>query len=72
MLLHLILILGSVGLIGAMFTGWLLLAVIGIQRGDHGKRLTGTPDGRTEVLARRMLVRSLGHGPTAHGEDGQS
>ena len=43
MLLHLIL--GSVALIGAAFTGGLLLAIIGIQRGDRGKRLTGRPAG---------------------------
>ena len=63
MMLHLILILGSTALIGALFAVGLLLAVVGIQRGDHGKRLTGRPDGRTEAFARRMLTRSRGHTP---------
>jgi hypothetical protein len=58
MLLHLIL--GSAALLGAVFAGALLLAVIGIQRGDHGKRLTGRPAGRTEAFARRMLTGSRG------------
>ena len=35
-------------------------AVLGIRRGDHGKRLTGKPGSCTEVLARRMLTGSRG------------
>jgi hypothetical protein len=58
MLLHLIL--GSAVLMAGTFTGGLLLAVIGIQRGDRGKRLTGKPAGRTEVFARRLLTGSRG------------
>lgn len=39
MLLHLIL--GSAALIAGLFSIGLLLAIIGIRRGDHGKRLAG-------------------------------
>ena len=70
MLLHLIL--ASAALMGGLFAGGLLLAVIGIQRGDHGKRLTGRPVGRAEAFARRLLVGSLGHTPAADGEDNES
>ena len=38
----------------------LLLAIVGIQRGDHGKRLTGRPVGPSEAFARRMLTGSRG------------
>lgn len=61
MLLHLIL--GSVALMACMFIVGLFLAVIGIQRGDHGKRLTGRPDGLSETFARRLLTGSRGCGP---------
>ena len=37
------LILGSVALMGGAFAGGLLLVILGIRRGDHGKRLTGQP-----------------------------
>lgn len=70
MLLHLIL--GSAALMGSLFAGGFLLAVIGIQRGDHRKRLTGRPDGRAEAFARRLLVSSLGHARTPNGEDDES
>ena len=66
MLLHLIL--GSAALLAVLFTIGLLLAVIGIQRGDHGKRLTGRPVGRSEAFARRMLTGSRGCGPADPGE----
>ena len=61
MLLHLIL--GSAALLAAVFTVGLLLAIIGIQRGDHGKRLTGRPDGLIEAFARRLLTGSRGCDP---------
>ena len=57
-MLHLIL--GSVLVLGGLFAGGLLLAVIGIQRGDHGKRLTGRPAGLSETFARRLLTGSRG------------
>ena len=60
MVLHLIL--GSAALLGAVFTTGLLLAIVGIQRGDHGKRLTGRPSGPIEAFARRLLTGSRGCG----------
>jgi hypothetical protein len=56
MMLHLIL--GSAVLLALVCAGGLLLAVIGIQRGDRGNRLTGRPAGLTEAFARRMLTGS--------------
>ena len=35
------LILASVAFMGGAFAGCLLVVIIGIRRGDHGKRLTG-------------------------------
>jgi hypothetical protein len=69
MLLHLIL--GSAALMAGMFTGGLLLAIVGIQRGDHGKRLTCQPVGRTEAFARRMLTGSRGCNPRDDAGDGR-
>ena len=57
-MLHLIL--GSVVVIGGLFAVGLVLAVIGIQRGDRGKRLTGRPEGCAEAFARWMLTGSRG------------
>ena len=68
-MLHLIL--GSAALMAGIFTGGLLLAIIGIRRGDHGKRLTGTPASRTEVFARRMLTASRGCDPRDDAEEGR-
>lgn len=56
MMLHILL--GSAVLLALVSAGGLLLAVIGIQRGDHGKRLTGRPAGLTEAFARRILTGS--------------
>ena len=56
MMLHIVL--GSAALLALVSAGGLLLAVIGIQRGDRGKRLTGRPAGLTEAFARRMLTGS--------------
>jgi hypothetical protein len=58
MLLHLIL--GFAALIAGLFTVGLLLAIVGIQRGDRGKRLTGRPAGCIEAFARWMLTGSRG------------
>ena len=52
------LVLGSVGLLALISAVALLLAVIGIQRGDRGKRLTGQPAGYSEAFARRLLTGS--------------
>ena len=51
------LILGSVALMGGAFAGGLLLVIIGIRRGDHGKRLTGRPGSNSEAFARRVADR---------------
>jgi hypothetical protein len=61
MVLHLIL--GSAAVMAGAFTGGLLVAVIGIRRGDRGRRLTGQPDSRCEAFARRMLTGSRGCDP---------
>ena len=67
MVLHLIL--GSAAVLGAVFTAGLLLIIVGIQRGDHGKRLTGRPAGPIEAFARRLLTGSRGCGtPNDRGE----
>lgn len=58
MLLHLIL--GSAALMAWMFAGGLVLAIVGIKRGDRGKRLYGNPAGRIETFARRLLTGSRG------------
>jgi hypothetical protein len=58
MMLHLIL--GSAALMAGLFTGGLLLAIVGIRRGDRSKRLYGKPDGPAEAFARRMLTGSRG------------
>jgi hypothetical protein len=64
------LILGSVALMGGAFAGGLLLAIIGIRRGDHGKRLTGRPSSNSEAFARRLLTGSRGYDSTSDaGED---
>jgi hypothetical protein len=67
MLLHLIL--GSAALLGAVFTIGLFLAIVGIQRGDHGKRLTDRPAGPIEAFARRLLTGSRG---CDHSDAGES
>ena len=69
MLLHLIL--GSAALMAAMFTGVLFLVIVGIQRGDRGKRLTGQSVGCAEALARRMLTGSRGCGLRDDARDGR-
>jgi hypothetical protein len=68
MLLHLIL--GSAALMAGAFAVGLILAVIGIQRGDHGQRLTGKPASRSEVFARRILTGSCRCDPRGDAEDG--
>jgi hypothetical protein len=54
------LILSSAVLMAGIFTTGLLLAIVGIQRSDHGKRLTGRPGSLSEEFARRMLTGSRG------------
>jgi hypothetical protein len=63
------LILGSVALMGTAFTGGLLVIIIGIRRGDHGKRLTGLPGSTSEAFARQLLAGSRGYdSPHDRGE----
>jgi hypothetical protein len=67
-MLHLILC--SAILVAATFVVGLTLIIVGIHRSEHGKRLTGRPDGLSETLARRLLVGSRGcH--TSDAEDGR-
>jgi hypothetical protein len=67
MLLHTILGL-TVFLTGA--SAWLfILLVLGIRRGDHGKRLTGKPGSCAELLARRVLTGSRGCDARDNAED---
>jgi hypothetical protein len=52
------LVLASAALLACIFTGGLLMIIVGIQRSEHGHRLTGRPDGLSEALARRLLAGS--------------
>jgi Flp pilus assembly protein protease CpaA len=64
------LILGSVALMSGLFAGVLLVIVLGIRRGDRGKRLTGRPGSNSEALARRLLTSSRGYHTSGDmGED---
>jgi hypothetical protein len=64
------LILGSVTLMGGAFAGGLFLVILGIRRGDHGKRLIGRPGSKSEAFARRVLTGSRGYDSTSDaGED---
>jgi hypothetical protein len=64
------LILGSVALIGAASAVGLLIIIVGIHRGDRGKRLTGRPGSNCEAFARRLLIGSRGYErPRDGGED---
>jgi len=64
------LILGSVAIMGGAFVGGLFLVILGIRRGDHGKRLTGRPGSNSEAFARRVLTSSRGYDSTSDaGED---
>jgi hypothetical protein len=48
----------------------LLVTIIGIHRGDHGKRLTGPAASNSEAFARRLLTGSRGYDfPDDAGED---
>ena len=65
------LILGSVALMGGAFAGGLLVVIIGIRRGDHGKRLTGRPGSNSEAFARRLLTGSRGYDSPSDAGEGQ-
>jgi hypothetical protein len=57
-MLHLILC--AAVLVAGFLTTGLAVVIIGIHRSEHGKRLTGRPDGLSETIARRLLVGSRG------------
>lgn len=57
-MLHLILC--STVLVAAVLTVGLAVVIIRIHRSEHGKRLTGRPDGLSEAIGRRLLVGSRG------------
>jgi hypothetical protein len=65
-MLHLIL--GSVVIMAGLFTIALAVMIIGIQRGDRGKRLTGRPEGLAEAFTRRLLTGSRGCDRSDSGE----
>ena len=65
------LILGSVALMGGAFAGGLFLVILGIRRGDHGKRLTGRPANNSEAFARRLLTGSRGYRSVGNTGEGQ-
>jgi hypothetical protein len=60
MALHLIL--GVTAFLTGASAALFILLVLGIRRGDHGKRLTGKPGSCPEMLARRVLTGSRGYG----------
>ncbi len=55
------LILASVVFVSGASAGSLLAVIIGIHRGDHGKRLTGPAASNSETFARRLLTGSRGY-----------
>ena len=61
----------AAALLGGISTGVLVLAIVGIRRGDHGRRLTGRPANGTEAFARRMLTGSRGYTTRADTEESQ-
>ena len=68
-MLHLILC--SAVLMAGFLTIGLAVVIIGIHRSEHGKRLTGRPDGLSEAIARRLLVGSRGCDPRDDAKDGR-
>jgi hypothetical protein len=50
---------GAIAFVSLAFIAALALVIVGIQRGDHGKRLVGRPGSRAEALARQLLSGSL-------------
>jgi hypothetical protein len=65
----LLIILALVGLLAGASAWLFILLVLGIRRGDHGKRLTGKPGSRAELLARRVLTSSRGCNTRDNAED---
>ena len=69
MFLHVIL--GAVALLAGASATVLALLILGIRRGDRGKRLTGQPGSRSEMLSQRVLTGSRGCDSRDHAEEGQ-
>lgn len=69
MFLHVIL--GVVALLTGAVAAVMALISLGIRRGDRGKRLTGQPCSRSEMLAQRILTGSRGCDPRDSAEEGQ-
>jgi len=69
MMLHFLL--GLVVFLAGASACLFILFVLGIRRGDSGKRLTGQPGSRAEALARWVLTSSRGCGPRDDAEDGR-
>ena len=69
MFLHVIL--GAVALLTGASATVLALLIHGVRRGDGGKRLTGQPRGRAEMLSQRVLTGSRGCDSRDHTEEGQ-
>ena len=69
MFLHLIL--GAVALLTGASATVLALLILGVRRGDRGKRLTGQPGSRSEMLSQRVLTGSRGCDSRDHAEEGQ-
>lgn len=55
------LILASVIFMSGASAGSLLVVIIGIRRGDHGKRLTGQTASNSEAFTHRLLTGSRGY-----------
>jgi hypothetical protein len=64
-------ILGATAFLAVAFAAGLGLVIVGIHRGDRGKRLVGEPGSRAELIARRMLTGSLRCGSPDDAEAGQ-
>ena len=64
-------ILGAVALLAGASATVLALLILGVRRGDRGKRLTGQPRGRSEMLSRRVLTGSRGCDSRDNAEEGQ-
>ena len=60
-----------VALLASASTWLFILLVLGIRRGDQGKRLTGKPGSCAELLARRVLTSSRGCDVRDNAGDGR-
>ena len=67
----LLFILGLVAFLAGATVWLFIMFVLGIRRGDNGKRLSGQPGSYAEVLARRVLTSSRGCAARDYAEDGR-